>query len=74
MIDFYKTYEYHSWIIVDCVWGSWDIGECSKSCGGGTQTNIRKPNVTAAHGGEECYGSASVTESCNTQECPGKYI
>jgi len=54
---------------VDCVWAH-GILECSKSCGGGTQTNIRKPNVTAAHGGEDCYGSASVTESCNTQECP----
>ena len=59
--------------LVDCVWGSWEIGECSLSCGGGIQTNTREPNITAAHGGEECSGSSTVTESCNIQECPGRY-
>ena len=38
------------------------------------KTNIRTERLSADHGGEECSGSASVEESCNTQECPGNAI
>jgi len=55
---------------IDCEWNDWAIGECSLSCGGGTLTKIRTPKVDAQHGGKECHGHASVTESCNVQECP----
>ena len=48
------------------------VGECSKTCGGGTQTKIRVEKISAANGGNECEGRASVTESCNVRECPGK--
>ena len=58
-------------MLVDCVWDKWQVGECSKRCGGGTRTNIRKLKVNSAHGGEACYGMPNITESCNVQECPG---
>ena len=60
--------------LVDCVWNDWTVGQCSLSCGGGTLTKIRTHNVTAQHGGEVCAGHAEVTESCNVQECPGKFL
>ena len=58
---------------MDCEWGEWQLGECSKECGGGTRINTRSLKVIAAHGGVECSGLSNVTEMCNTQECPGKY-
>ena len=58
--------------IVDCEWDKWEIGLCSKTCGGGLRTNTRAEKVNANHGGTECSGSAVVEESCNVQECPGK--
>ena len=57
---------------MDCEWHDWNIGRCSKECGGGTRINNRTPKIDAAHGGEECHGSSNITESCNTRECPGK--
>ena len=60
-------------IIVDCEWDEWQVGECDKSCGGGLLTKTRVPKVDKAHGGKECTGPSSVTESCNVQECPGKF-
>ena len=57
--------------LVDCVWDEWEIGECSKSCGGGNRTNVRIPKVEAKHGGEECQGESETTEECNTLSCPG---
>ena len=58
-------------IVGPCIWHDWQEGECSKSCGGGTRTNTRKPSIDAKHGGDDCPGSSIVTESCNVQECPG---
>ena len=60
-----------NYIVVDCVWEEWIVGECSRTCGGGIQTNTRKPSTTSAHGGKECSGSSNITKSCNTQDCPG---
>ena len=57
---------------VDCEWDDWQIGECSEECGGGVRTNTRTQKVEADHGGKECQGSFSITESCNVHECPGK--
>ena len=59
-------------IAVDCEWDEWNVGECSKACGGGERTNTRDKKVEASNGGEECSESAIVTESCNIDECPGK--
>ena len=58
---------------VDCEWDVWNMGECDKSCGGGFRTNTRVPKVDEQHGGEKCTGASNVTESCNIQECPGKF-
>ena len=56
--------------LVNCEWRDWKIGECSQTCGGGTRANIRDHDIEAAFGGMECSGPASITESCNIQECP----
>ena len=56
---------------MDCEWKEWKVGECSKECGGGIRINVREPKIDAENGGQECFGSANITESCNTQECPG---
>ena len=45
-------------------------GECSKSCGGGMQTQTRQVKVEAQHGGKECQGVDTLKVSCNVQECP----
>jgi hypothetical protein len=61
-------------MIVDCEWDEWQVEECDKTCGGGLFTKTRVPKVDEQHGGEACTGHSSVTESCNVQECPGKFI
>ena len=58
--------------IEHCEWDNWKIGKCSKKCGGGTQTCTRNKKKKAKHGGDKCTGSARITRSCNTHECPGK--
>ena len=58
---------------VDCQWDLWQTGDCSKSCGGGTRTNIRSKIVEEENGGV-CIGNATITESCNEDVfCPGKF-
>ena len=56
---------------VDCQWNSWKNGKCSKTCGGGTQTNTRTIKVEAAHGGKPCTSESSIHKYCNTNKCPG---
>ena len=56
---------------MDCEWDVWIIGECSKTCGVGERTNTRDKRVKAAHGGKECPGFPTVTDICNTNQCPG---
>ena len=55
--------------LVPCVWGEWLIGECSQTCGGGTRENTREKTSVELYGGA-CYGTSSITEDCNTEECP----
>ena len=39
------------------------------------RTDIRHPKDEGAqHGGEECAGPATLEESCNVDECPGKFV
>ena len=57
---------------VDCKWNDWINGTCTKTCGGGSRTNTRTENVTAAHGGKACVGNASSEEICSVQPCPGQ--
>ena len=54
---------------VDCQWGNWIHGECSKTCGGGVQTNQREKITEALFGGEECVGESTEEKECNVQEC-----
>ena len=56
---------------VDCQWNDWTVGTCSATCGDGMRTNTRTEKVSAAYGGEECNGPASIQENCNIQVCPG---
>ena len=58
---------------VDCHWSSWNIGDCSVSCGGGSLTKTRSKTVEEANGGT-CGGQSSDTEICNPNLCPGKDI
>jgi len=48
--------------------GGWtSFGQCSKSCGTGTQSKTCT-NPSPANGGDQCNGPAS--QDCNTQACP----
>ena len=59
---------------VDCQWNDWQIGKCSKSCGGGTRTKTRTKKTESSDGGI-CEGEATMQEACNTQQCPiGKIL
>ena len=62
---------YYPVFLVDCQWDEWIDGQCSKTCGGGTQIDTRHKKIKAAFGGEECAGPSNITKECNTQECPG---
>ncbi|XP_048241498.1 uncharacterized protein LOC124124837 isoform X9 [Haliotis rufescens] len=62
---------------VDGGWTAWTeaAGECSLTCGGGTQTVVRMRSCTKpapSAGGSDCVGEPReiVTRACNTQQCP----
>ena len=52
-------------------WGSW--GDCSVTCGGGTQRRSRScTNPPMAHGGKPCTGQSTMIQDCNMHVmCPG---
>ena len=53
----------------DCVFGDWDNwSSCTKTCGGGTQTRVRKVTQKEANGGK--CDNAPQSQACNTQGCP----
>lgn len=52
-------------------WGAY--GECSVTCGGGTQTRDRTcTNPPPSGGGKDCseLGPSSETRACNSKACP----
>ena len=55
---------------VNCVWGEWEIGECSTTCGLGVRENTRIKLVEEAKGGL-CNDKYTETEECYLQDCPG---
>ena len=59
-------------IIVNCEWGEWNNGSCSKTCGSGEMTKTRNKTIVEAHGGT-CSGQSTSTETCNTNSCPGLF-
>ncbi|XP_078374550.1 properdin-like isoform X2 [Oculina patagonica] len=52
------------------IWGSW--GDCSVTCGGGTQKRSRScTNPPMAHGGKPCTGPSEMARDCNMHVmCP----
>ncbi|KAK6188476.1 hypothetical protein SNE40_004643 [Patella caerulea] len=55
---------------IDGIWNPWaEWGECSHTCGGGTQQRSRTCEGPY-YNGAECSGSATDTGSCNTFSCP----
>merc|ERR1719235_3027186 len=54
---------------IDCVVDMWsEFGMCSKDCGGGIQTRVRRAITEDEHGGEPC-GDLSETAECNMDAC-----
>ena len=75
-----KNY-FYAWFIlikyklfsVNCEWSSWSgASSCSKSCGGGTQSETRHKTVKENHGGT-CSGATDRKTDCNNQSCLGKF-
>jgi len=55
---------------VNCEWGQWSYGECSKDCGGGIMPMMRVEAVEARYGGVECEGEGYSEQECNSHPCP----
>ncbi|XP_048748271.1 coadhesin-like [Ostrea edulis] len=57
---------------IDGGWSSYgSYGSCSVTCGGGTQTRSRTcTNPAPQWGGDQCPGSSTDSQSCNTNPCP----
>eukprot|EP00933_Yihiella_yeosuensis_P079036 TRINITY_DN9111_c0_g10_i1.p1 TRINITY_DN9111_c0_g10~~TRINITY_DN9111_c0_g10_i1.p1 ORF type:complete len:1252 (+),score=222.05 TRINITY_DN9111_c0_g10_i1:165-3920(+) len=57
---------------IDCKlenWGAW--GQCSSSCGNGTQVRRRFVDVQPSGGGKECNGTMTQKKACeNLPNCP----
>ena len=66
---------YQNWfILVDCTWNDWELGECSVTCAGGTRVDTRTVATEAMHGGFcDPEGDMRVQE-CNPEACPGKGV
>jgi len=55
---------------IDCVLSDWcEFGQCSKTCGGGTQTRTRTVITQPQYGGKACL-PLTDTAPCNTDPCP----
>ena len=57
-------------VTVGCKWSRWEVESCSKSCGGGQRTKIRRKMI-GEHFLGTCPGQSFLAESCNTNHCPG---
>ncbi|CAJ1370240.1 unnamed protein product [Effrenium voratum] len=56
---------------VHCEWATWgQWSKCSKECNGGLTSRQRSENISAAHGGRKCEGSAAEEMVCNPHGCP----
>jgi hypothetical protein len=54
---------------VNCAVSDWsNYGNCSKTCGGGTQSRTRTITTQPSNGGQACP-TLIETKSCNTQSC-----
>ena len=57
-------------VSVDCEWGEFVPGDCSVTCGNGTETMSRTILKEAMFGGNPCEGETSVVKSCFIADCP----
>jgi len=58
----------------DCQ-GSWGVwSQCSKTCGGGTQTRTWTTTQQPSNGGAACPNPTTQAQACNTQLCGGGTI
>ena len=56
------------------MWSDWTkFGECSKSCGTGTQVWHRTELIRPKNGGKNCIGGGIKSENCNNRPCLSKY-
>ena len=57
---------------INCVGNLSPFSQCSKTCGGGTQTKTYTVTTPAQYGGTECpnLNGDTQTQPCNTQHCP----
>ena len=51
----------------ECDWSDWEIGECSRTCGGGQQTKVRMLHNVDQN--DTNCGPISLMEPCNLQSC-----
>ena len=60
-------------LAIHCMWGEWELGECSEECGDGQRTDTRVKLVEEQYRGT-CSGQPSRIETCKIKECPGILI
>ena len=58
-------------IIGSCIWGAWQDGDCSATCGGGNMLKTRTKILEEKNGGV-CEGNDTMIGTCNTQLCECK--
>ena len=60
--------------LVDCIWGAWVPGTCSKTCGNGILIDTRQKLQEQNFGGAPCKGEPTRQTDCLIEDCPSKYI
>ena len=60
-------------IIGSCIWGAWQDGVCSATCGGGNMLKTRTKILEEKNGGV-CEGNDTMIGTCNTQSCECKSL
>ena len=78
-LEHYKTYIINSMFYcrlasVNGGWGDWtEYGECSETCGEGTQTRTHEcNNPTPQYEGNDCDGSPEESRTCEIKKCPSE--
>ena len=70
LVHICKLYSIYVSFIAKCEWGSWNVGQCSTTCGEGLRIDTRNKTVIENEG-EFCVGKSTKPETCNIRECPG---
>ena len=74
MIKTTNNYSFCNYL-VDGGWSNWSVfGECSVTCGTGTQNRVREcNNPPPSDQGTPCPGNSEESKSCEKPTCSGKY-